>query len=95
MEVSSAVVLHADETPHKMLEGDKKSNWYLWGFSTAESCYFEIHDTRSGDVASEFLKDAACKYLVSDVYSGYQKAVRESNENRVEAGCPYALSFSF
>jgi hypothetical protein len=34
-------VIHADETPHKMLEGDKKSNWYLWGFFTSSACYFE------------------------------------------------------
>lgn len=78
-EVNSAQVLHADETPHKMLEGDKKNNWYLWGFSTKQSCYFEIRDSRSGDVASEFLNNSNCTYLMSDVYTGYQKAVRDSN----------------
>lgn len=33
-EIISSKVLHADDTPHKMLERDDKSNWYLWGFST-------------------------------------------------------------
>ena len=83
-EIKSLSVLHADETPHRMLEGDKKCNWYLWGFSGSETSYFECHDTRSGDVASELLKDASCEYLMSDVYSGYGKAIKDSNEYRKE-----------
>jgi transposase len=85
-EVKSSLVLHADETPHRMLEGDDKSNWYLWGFSTSKSSYFETHDTRSGDVASSFLANSSCEFLVSDVFSGYGKAVREININRTENG---------
>ena len=81
-EALSSKVLHADETPHRMLEGDEKSGWYLWGFSTKKASYFEIRDTRSGDVASEFLNKSKCEYLVSDVYSGYGKAVRETNQIR-------------
>jgi len=75
-------VLHADETPHKMLEGSKKKNWYLWGFSSQIASYFEIHNTRSGDVASDFLKNSKCEYLMSDVFSGYAKAVRDINVHR-------------
>lgn len=82
LEITAAPVLHADETPHQMLEGDEKCNWFLWGFSTKETSYFECHDTRSGDVASELLTDSQCQYLVSDVFSGYSKAVRETNEAR-------------
>lgn len=78
-EVQSATVLHADETPHRMLEGDKKKTWYMWGFSTKRSSYFELHNTRSGNVASRFLSESACTYLVSDVYSGYKKAVSDAN----------------
>lgn len=81
-------VIHADETPHRMLEGDKKSNWYLWGFSTDNASYFEAHDTRSGDVASNLINNSACEYLVSDVFSGYQKAVRESNIYRADNNLP-------
>ena len=78
-EVTAAEVLHADETPHRMLEGDKKKTWYLWGFSTNKSSYFELHNTRSGEVASRFLTESACTFLVSDVYSGYKKAVSDAN----------------
>lgn len=81
-EILDSKVLHADETPHRMLEGDTQSNWFLWGFSTKTASYFDIRDTRSGDIASELLKKSKCQYLVSDVYSGYGKAVRETNESR-------------
>lgn len=85
-------VLNADETPHKMLEGSDKKSWYLWGFSTPEHCFLECHDTRSGDVASEVLLKSACSVLVTDVYSGYGKAVRIANEQRLAAGKTKILS---
>jgi len=69
-EVFRETVIHADETPHKMLEGDKKKGWSLWGFSSDSAAYFDTRDTRSGDVASDLLKSSNCKYLVSDVFSG-------------------------
>jgi transposase len=87
-EITSAKVLHADETPHRMLEGDEKSNWYLWGFSTDTACYFETHNTRSGDVASSILKESQCEYLVSDVFSGYNKSVSDTNKFRNENSSP-------
>lgn len=83
-EVTAERVLNADETPHRMLEGSEKSSWYLWGFSTNKSCYFECHDTRSGDVASRVLHESACEYLMSDVFSGYGKAVRVVNLERAK-----------
>lgn len=78
-EIRAEKILHADETPHRMLEGDSTDHWYLWGFSSKKTSYFETHNTRSGDVASEFLKDSLCEFLMSDVYSGYGKAVRDTN----------------
>lgn len=83
-EVMSSKILHADETPHRMLEGDEKSQWYLWGFSTGVASYFEAQDTRSGSVAADLLKDSACEFLMSDVFSGYAKAVTDSNVYRRE-----------
>lgn len=91
-EIMSSKVLHADETPHRMLEGDDKKSWYLWGFSNNESSYFEIRNTRSGDVASELLNQSECQYLVSDVFSGYGKAVRESNKIREQENKPKIAS---
>jgi transposase len=95
--VLRARVLHADETPHRMLEGSDKKSWFLWGFSTPEHCFFECHDTRSGDVASDVLQYSRCEVLVTDVYSGYGKAVRVINEMRrlaqkPEISCAYCNS---
>ena len=87
-EITASRVLHADETPHRMLEGDQKSSWFLWGFSGKRTSYFECHSTRSGDVASKLLTDSRCEYLMSDVYSGYGKAVRETNQARELEGRP-------
>jgi transposase len=87
-EVMNSKVLHADETPHRMLEGDEKSNWYLWGFSTDGASYFEAHDTRSGSVATDIIKESKCEFLVSDVFSGYSKAVTDSNVYRRENKLP-------
>ena len=85
-EILKERVLNADETPHRMLEGSDRDNWYFWGFLGKTAAYFETHDTRSGDVASELLKASLCEFLVSDVYSGYAKAVRETNEHRTAQG---------
>lgn len=85
-------VLHADETPHRMLEGSDKKSWYLWGFSTPKACFFEIHNTRSGDVASDILESSLCEVLVSDVYTGYSKATRVANAARIKAKKPLIKS---
>lgn len=79
-------VLFADETPHRMLEGDAKQRWYLWGFSSGFACFFECHDTRSGDVSTEVLKMSSCLVLLSDVYSGYKKSLKMVNKVRAEEG---------
>lgn len=82
----SSLVLSADETPHNMLEGDAKRRWYLWGFSSSNSCFFECHDTRSGDVSSRILLESVCEFLVSDAYSGYGKSVKIANLERDAKG---------
>ena len=80
-------VLLADETPHRMLEGDERQRWYLWGFlSGGTSCFYECHDTRSGEVAAHVLAASSLEVLLTDVYSGYKRAVRETNELRTRAG---------
>jgi len=82
-DIKESKVLHADETPHRMLEGDRdKKSWYLWGFSNEKTSYFEIRGTRSGSVASTLITDSKCEFLVSDVFSGYHKAVIDANRER-------------
>lgn len=88
VETLAEEVLLADETPHRMLEGDERENWYLWGFTGPTSCFYECHPTRSGEVATAVLDDSSCKVLLSDVYSGYRRALREANEKRKERDIP-------
>lgn len=91
-EVLLSRILHADETPHRMLEGDENDSWYHWGFMSKVAAYFDIRDTRSGDVAAEFLKKSVCEFLMSDVYSGYGKGVRIANEYRTSQSLPLIQS---
>jgi len=94
-EIQEARVLHADETPHRMLEGSDRSQWYLWGFSTNKHCLFECRDSRSGDVASDFLTNSNCEILLTDVYTGYGKAVRQTNEKRLASGKTTIVSSAY
>jgi transposase len=82
-EILNSRVIFADETIHRQLEENNGNwRWYLWGFSNQTSIYFEIHDTRSGDVSIEFLKESLVLFLVSDAYSGYGRTIREINQMR-------------
>ena len=90
MEVLKTQILQADETTHKMLEGDKTKNWYLWGFFSQTACYFETKGTRGSEVALEFLLESSAKYLLTDGYSGYGKAIKEIEKNNrviISANC--------
>jgi len=87
-ETLNTAVLLADETPHKMLEGDERKNWFLWQFLNGVACFFECHDTRSGDVSSNILKDSNCLVLLSDAYSGYSKSIKAVNEIRKQEDRP-------
>ena len=83
-EVLRSKVIHADETPQKMLERHGNRSWYLWGFSNETSCFLTAQGTRSGDVASELLKDSEVEFLMSDVFSGYAKCKKSVDKYRLE-----------
>jgi transposase len=84
--IQSRLLLHADETTHQMLERTDVASWYLWAFSAPGAYYFEIHSTRSSEVAIDFLKEATCIFLMSDVYVGYERAIRIINGLRCSQG---------
>ena len=79
-EILSAILILADETPLKMLEGDITSNWYLWGFSSSQACFFEAHGSRSGDIPINFLLEADAQFFLTDGYGGYKRAIKEINK---------------
>jgi transposase len=80
-EIKSSCVLHVDDTRHRMLKKPDEAH-YLWGFSSQIASYFEVHDTRSGEVISDLLKTSRCEYLVSDAFSGNNKSITDINEYR-------------
>lgn len=85
-------IVFADETTHNQLEDPDKKQWYLWEFSSETACYFECHNSRSGQMAGELLKDSNVIYLMSDVYSGYKRAKNDCNKYRKECNLPLLLS---
>jgi transposase len=92
-EILNSRVVLADETIHRQLEENGgKWRWYLWGFSNGQSIYFEIHDTRAGDVSIQFLIESMVLFLVSDAYSGYSRTIREINQQRQPKGLPLLQS---
>ena len=75
-EVLHSPILQADETPWKMLEGDEKKNWFMWGFFNNTSSYYEAKNSRATEAAREFIKDSKAEYLMSDAYSGYSRVTQ-------------------
>lgn len=84
-ETLDSMILQGDETPWKMLEGHEQDRWYLWGFFGKNSCFYECHPTRAGFVAGDVLSESGCRYFMSDAYSGYGKAIKDTNELRALA----------
>ena len=87
-EILTSRVIHADETPHRMLERDNDKAWYTWCFVSPRAVYFEIRDSRSGDVSIELLNESLATVLVSDAFSGYARTVREVNLHRLAINSP-------
>lgn len=95
--VLSQAVLHADETPVKMLEpGNKKTKTaYVWAFATirwseVQAVVYDFQPTRAGEVARAFLDDWG-GHLVCDDYGGYKASFKPKddadNPNIIEVGC--------
>jgi len=78
--------LKADESPLRMLEGSEKMSWQLWAFVARFTAYYEAHETRAGKVCTSLLIDSKCEGLLTDVYSGYKKSIKEINIERESNG---------
>jgi len=90
-ETKQEQILQADETRHRMLEGAERKNWYLWSFNSPKGVVYRVEDTRASEIASEFLKDCACRVLISDAYRGYAKALAIVNKMRSEGSADHVL----
>ena len=90
-EVLAAAVLHADETPVRMLSpGERKSRTaYLWAYAPGKfeplrAVIYDFCDSRAGEHARRFLGDWRGALLVDD-YAGYKKTLGEKGV--IELGC--------
>ncbi len=75
--VRSAEVLHADETPWKLLDSKPSKTWYVWGLHSELGTYYHLDPSRSAQV----IKDLLGTYpgvLMSDGYAAYQALARGS-----------------
>ncbi len=76
-EIQSGDIITADETPLQVLREPGRSptsKSYMWIFRRGDpgkqAIIYQYHETRSGSVAREFLRDFT-GYVQSDGYSGY------------------------
>lgn len=81
-------IINVDETTLQVLKGPRKSKSYMWVFMGGSAdkpiIQFQYHPTRSGDVASQFLK--SYKGIVqTDGYGGYD--FLDTKKNIIHMGC--------
>ena len=81
-------MINIDETTVQVLQGPRKSKSYMWVFKGGPPdkpiILFQYHPTRSGDVASAFLKDY--KGIVqTDGYAGYN--FLDTRKDIIHVGC--------
>lgn len=87
-DILNGPMINIDETTLRVIQGPRKSNSYMWVFKGGPPgqaiILFQYHPTRSGDVASAFLK----KYkgiVQTDGYNGYD--FLETRKDILHVGC--------
>lgn len=80
--VREAEVVHADETPIRLLSHDKQA--WIWVFIGGESVAFVFNQSRSGDIPERVL-GASKGTLLTDGYSGYNRVT--TADRRSAARC--------
>lgn len=82
--VREARLVHADETPQRVLDEGKTRRAYVWTFRTEELIAYVHSPSRSGTTPEEVLGGTQ-GYLVVDGYTGYNRVTLP--EGRVRVGC--------
>jgi transposase len=76
MHVLSADVVHADETPWKLLQKAPSKTWYVWGLSSERGTYYHFDPSRGKHVPKGLLGDYRGA-VMCDGYAAYQAMARE------------------
>ena len=74
--VLSADVVHADETPWKLLKKAPTKTWYVWGLCSERGTYYHFSPTRAKEVPKQLLAEYQGA-VVCDGYAAYQALARE------------------
>jgi transposase len=82
--VREAPVVHADETPQRVLAEGKTRRAYAWTFRTEDLVAFVHSATRSGETPLSILSGTK-GHLVVDGYTGYNRVTLP--DGRVRVGC--------
>ena len=82
--VREALLVHADETPQRVLDEGKTRRAYVWTFRTDELIAYVHSPSRSGTTPEEVLGGTQ-GYLVVDGYTGYNRVTLP--QGRVRVGC--------
>lgn len=76
LHVLSADVVHADETPWKLLKKAPTKTWYVWGLSSELGTYYHFDPSRAKAVPAGLLGNY-CGAVMCDGYPAYQALARE------------------
>lgn len=82
--VKASFYVGADETPLDLFAQDKCKRGYIWTFHCAQAIIYLFEDTRSGEVAKNFLANTS-GVLTADGYAGYNSSC--TSEGRSRSGC--------
>lgn len=93
-ELFKSHILHADETPVKVIHDGRESmtNSYMWVYrtgrhgGTSPAILYEYQKTRKSDHPKDFLKEFK-GVVVCDGYQSYHKIANERPEELLVAGC--------
>ena len=84
--VFGAYVMGMDETTWRLMTKGKSKTWQMWAIRGRGAMWFALRDSRSGATAAELL-DGYQGWLVTDGYTGYDKAARLAGGEIRHAGC--------
>jgi transposase len=75
-EILSRAAVYADETSWRVA----RARAYLWGLFSRDAAYYEIHGTRSGEVAEQLIPVGYTGVVHTDDYGGYNHIADERRQ---------------
>jgi transposase len=80
--VLSKLVIGADETFWRLMEGSNNKRWQTWAITTSDAVSYRIKDSRSAAAAADVL-DGYAGTVLCDGYSAYESLQKRSGKFRL------------